>query len=162
MSVTDTFRGAKSGLAFLFAYQNTVAQAIGMERAMTLNTAMVQSFGAAQGKQLSKQLDMEEIPPHMAGSLAGEFLEQSLGIRTEAAEGDTQEAVIKVGRCPIYEAAQALGMEHDAIEALCRAGSMPYMDALIKQLNPDLDYDLRRFRASADGSCIELIAVNGR
>ena len=162
MSVTDTFRGAKSGLAFLFAYQNAVAQAIGAERAMALNTAMVQSFGATQGRELRKRLDIEEIPPKMAGSLAGEFLEQSLGIRTEAAEGNAERAVIKVGRCPIYEAAQALGMEHEAIEALCRAGSIPYMDALIKQLNPDLDYDLRQFRPSADGSCLERIVVGGR
>jgi hypothetical protein len=146
----------------LFAYQNTVAQAIGMERAMALNTAMVQSFGAAQGKQLSKQFDIQEILPEMAGSLAGEFLERSLGIRTEAAEGDAEKAVINVGRCPIYEAAQVLGMEHDAIEALCRAGSIPYMDALINQLNPDLDYDLRQFRPSADGSCIEVIVADGR
>jgi hypothetical protein len=148
-------------LAFLFAYQNTVAQAIGMERAMALNTAMVQSFGAAQGKELRKRLDIEEIPPKMAGSLAGEFLEQSLGIRTQAAEGHAERAVIDVGRCPIYEAAEALGMEHEAIEALCRAGSIPYMDALIKQLNPDLDYDLSRFRPSADASCFEMIVVDG-
>ena len=162
MSLAETFRGAKSGLTFLFAYQNTVGRAIGMERAMALNTAMVQSFGAAQGKDLSKRLDIEEIPPKMAGSLVGEFLEQSLGIRTEAAEGDAERVVIQVGRCPIYEAAQALGMEHEAIEGLCRAGSIPYMDALIKQLDPDLDYDLRRFRPSADGSCIEVIRVDGR
>ena len=70
--------------------------------------------------------------------------------------------MITVGRCPIYEAAQALGMEHEEIETLCRAGSIPYMDALIKQLNPDLDYDLRRFRPSADGSCLEQIVVDGR
>jgi hypothetical protein len=53
-------------------------------------------------------------------------------------------------------------MEHAAIEALCRAGSIPYMDALIKQFNPNLAYDLTQFRPSADASCIEMIVADGR
>ena len=162
MAVADTFRGAKSGLAFLFAYQNTVAQEVGMERALVLNRKMVEALGRAQGKDLKERVDIQEIPPKLAGSLAGEFLEQALGIRAQPVEGSVEKAVIEVGRCPIYEAAEVLGMENAEIEALCRAGSIPYMDALIKQFNPYLDYDLGRFRASADGSCIEMIMTDRR
>jgi hypothetical protein len=162
MSVSDTFRGAKSGLAFLLAHQNTVAQAIGMERAHALNREMVQALGTAQGKDLKGRVDIEEIPPELARSLAGEFLEQALGIRSEAVEVSPESVAIEVGRCPIYEAAEALGMEHAAIEALCQTGSIPYMDALIKQFNPDLEYVLSQFRSSADAPCVEMIVTDGR
>jgi hypothetical protein len=162
MTTADTFTGAKSGLTFLFAYQNIVAQEIGMERALALNSRMAKAMGTAQGKALKERVDVEEIPPNLAASLAGTFLEQALGIQSKAVEGTADKAVIEVGRCPIYEAAEALGMEHAAIEALCRAGSIPYMDALIKQFNPNLAYDLTQFRPSADASCIEMIVADGR
>jgi hypothetical protein len=162
MTVADTFTGAKSGLAFLFAYQNTVAQDIGMEQALALNNKMTKAMGTAQGKELKKQIDVKEIPPKLAASLAGEFLKQALGIRSRTMEGSAEKAAIEVGRCPIYEAAEALGMEHEAIEALCRTGAIPYMDAIVKQFNPDLGYDLSQFRPSADASCIETIVSDGR
>jgi hypothetical protein len=159
MTAADTFRGAKSGLTFLFAYQNTVAQQIGREQALALNSQMTTALGSAQGKVLREHVYVQAIPPKLAASLAGEFLEQALGIRSRAVDGSAESVEIEVGRCPIYEAAEALGMEHAAIEAPCRAGSIPYMDALIKQFNPDLAYDLSRFRQSADGSCLEVIAL---
>jgi hypothetical protein len=162
MTVSDTFVGAKSGLTFLFAYQNTVAQEIGRERALALNRRMTETLGSAQGEVLKKRVDVQEVPPKLAASLAGAFLEQALGIRSQVTEGSEEKAVIQVGRCPIYEAAEVLGMEHEAIEALCRSGSIPYMDAIVKQFNAELVYELRQFRPSADASCIEMIVADGR
>jgi hypothetical protein len=161
MTVEDTFRGAKSGLTFLYVYQNTVAQDIGMERAVALNNRMAKAMGTAQGKALRERVDVKEIPPKLVASVAGAFLEQAMGIRSRVAEGTAEKAVIEVGRCPIYEAAEALGMQNAGIEALCRAGAIQYMDALIKQFNPDLDYDVSQFRRSADAPCIEMIVADG-
>lgn len=125
-----TRRVAKSGLTFLFAYQQTVAQEIGVEQAMALHYKMVQAMGTAQGKAPSRQVD-DETPPELAAAMVSGYLEQ------------------------------ALGMKDAAIEALCRGGSIPYMDAIVKQLNPDLAYDLSQFRPSADAPCIEVIAADG-
>lgn len=158
MTQAEVFTGSKSGLTFLFAYQQAVAQEIGMEQALALNAKMVQALGTAQGQDLRSRADREEIPPKLAASLTGEFLEQALGIRSRMKEGSAEKAVIKIGRCPSYEAAAELGMEHSAIEAPCRAGSIPYMDALVKQLNPDVVYDLTQFRPSAQDPCVEVIA----
>jgi hypothetical protein len=162
MTVADTFIGAKSGLAFLFAYQTTVAQEIGTERALALNNRMARAMGTAQGKHLRSLVDVKEIPPKLAASLAGAFLGQALGIRSHVAEGSTEKAVIEVGCCPIYEAAEALGIENAGIEAFCRAGAIQYMDALVKQFNPVLDYDLSQFRSSTEAPCIERIVAQGR
>lgn len=162
MSVQDTFIGAKSGLAFLFAYQETVAREIGMEQAMALNRRMVEAMGTAHGQQLREQLEVDEISPELAASVVGRFLKQALGIRSEVVDSSGKKAAIEPDRCPIYEAAQALGMEHAAIEDLCRNGSIPYMDAIVKQLNSNLKYELSRFRPSADASCIEATAMDSR
>jgi hypothetical protein len=42
-------------LTFFFAYQNTVAKEIGIERAIALQTKMSEFFGANQGKMLKEQ-----------------------------------------------------------------------------------------------------------
>ena len=65
----------------------------------------------------------------------------------------------KVGKSPIYESAQALGMDTKAIEASCRASCIKYMDAIAKQLNPNLSYQLTKFRSAADGYCEEVVVL---
>lgn len=74
-------------------------------------------------------------------------------------EESPQRVVFKVDRCPVYEAAHALGMNAEAIEAICRADSIRFMGAMAKQLNPNLSYQLRKFRSAADDSCEEAIVL---
>jgi hypothetical protein len=50
-------------------------------------------------------------------------------------------------------------MDNESIEAVCRAGALQYMDAMVKQWNPNLSYRLRKFRSSADGHCIEEVVL---
>jgi hypothetical protein len=159
MAVEDTFNGAKSGLTFMQAYINTVAQVIGMEQALTLDTKMEEAMGAAQGKMIKEQTGIEEFDAKSAHQLLWNAVEEGFGILSEVIEESPQRVVFKVGRCPVYEAAQALGMDAEAIEASCRAGSIRFMEAMAKQLNPNLSYQLRKFRSSADGSCEEAIVL---
>jgi hypothetical protein len=162
MTVTHTFNGAKNGFTFLFAYLNMVAQDIGMERAMALDANMCEAMGAAWGQSIKAQAGIEEADARAAVSLARAFLSEAIGISTEVAEEGTETVMLRVGRCPLYEAAQVLGMDNTAIEALCRTGAIRYMDAMVKQFNPDLDYELGQFRLSADAPCVETIAVERR
>jgi hypothetical protein len=160
MASADTFEGAKNGLTFLFAYMNMVGQDIGMERATALDTKMCEAMGAAHGKAIRAQAGIEELDAAVAASLTGRSIEQTLGISSEVVQEGAQETVVKVGRCPVYEAAQALGMEGAAIEASCRAGSIRYMDTVVKQFDPRLSYQLREFRSSAEDSCVEAIILH--
>jgi len=47
---------------------------------------------------------------------------------------------MRLGRCSIYEAGRALGLDHEMIKTKCQAGPMCFMDAMAKQLNPKLTY----------------------
>jgi hypothetical protein len=160
MASADTFEGAKNGLIFLFAYLNTVGQDVGMERAIALNTKMCETLGTAQGKAIRAQVGIEEFDAAVAASLARRSIEEALGISSEATQENAQETLYKVGRCPVYEAARALGMEGAAIEASCRAGAIRYMDMMVKQFDPRLSGQLREFRSSAEDSCVEAIILH--
>ena len=160
MATADTFTGAKSAFTFLFAYLNTVGQEIGMERALALDTKMCEAMGAAQGMAMKEQAGMEEIDLQAVNSLNERFLEGGLGITSELLEEGARKHLFKVGRCPLYEAAAELGMDHASIEALCRAGAIRFMDTMVKQMNPALSYQLQQFRASAEDSCMEVMYLS--
>lgn len=160
MATTDTFAGAKSAFTFLFAYLNTVGQEIGMERAIALDTRMCEAMGAAQGMAMKEQAGMEELGLEIVTSLNERFMEDGLGITSQLVEEDAQKRLFKVSRCPLYEAAAELGMDHASIEALCRSGALRFMDTMVKQMNPALGYQLQQFRASAEGSCIEVMYLS--
>lgn len=159
MAVEDTFNGARSGLTLLHAYTNTVAQAIGMEQALALEGKMCETMGAAQGRMIKEQAGVEEFDAKAAYPLLMNVIEAGFGILSEVTEESPQRVVVKVGRCPVYESAQALGMDAQAIEASCRASSIRFMDAMAKQLNPNLGYQLAKFRSGADAYCEEAIVL---
>lgn len=117
---------------------------------------------AAWGQSIKEQAGMEEVDARAAASLARAFMSEVIGISTEVADEGTETVVLRVGRCSLNEAAQVLGMDRAAIEALCRAGAIRYMDTMVKQFSPNLGYDLSQFRPSANASCIEVTAVEGR
>jgi len=59
----------------------------------------------------------------------------------------------------VYEASQVLGVDTKTIEAGCRAGALIFMDSMVKQLNPDLNYKLMKFRSAAYDFCEEEIVL---
>jgi hypothetical protein len=157
MAVEDTFTGAKTGLTLLFAYLNTAAQEIGMERAIAVNTRMCEAMGAAQGKMAKAQAGVEEYDVKAAYQVLMSAIEQGFGILSKPTEESPQKCVFEVDRCPVYEAAQALGMDAETIEATCRVGAIRFMDTMAKELNPALSYQLTKFRSAADDFCTEAI-----
>lgn len=160
MASLDTLHGATNAYAFFFAYLNTVGQEIGMDRAIALDTGMCEMMGTAQGKAIKAQANFDEIDLATAASLARRSVDEGLGISSEVIEESAQQIILKVDRCPIYEAAQALGMDGATIEAICRASSLRYMDTMVKQWNPHLGYELNEFRSSAGGHCIEAVVLD--
>lgn len=159
MANKDTFSGAKAAFTMFDAYVNTVAQDIGMERAIGLLTKTWEKIEAMQGKRMKEQSGINEVDAKKAWSLLKTPLAQSYGIIVKMAEETPKKAVGRVGKCPIYEAAQALGMDAATIEARCRASSIIGMDAVVKQLNPALSLRLKKFRSAADDFCEEEVVL---
>lgn len=159
MAVQDTFNGAMTALTLLNAYSEAVAQVIGAEQSTALLTMTCEALGTAQGKMLKAQAGVEECDARTARLLLMAAIEQGFGIQSEVVEESPERAVVKVGRCSDYESAQAVGMDAEAIEAACRACSIKLMEAMAKQLNPNLSYQLVKFRTAPDGYCEEAIVL---
>ncbi|MFW6150913.1 MAG: L-2-amino-thiazoline-4-carboxylic acid hydrolase [Chloroflexota bacterium] len=159
MGAEDTFIGAKSGLTFLNAYIGAVAEEIGRERALALDGQVCEAIGAAQGKMMREQAGIDEFDAQAASQMLSGAIYQGFGIVSEAIEESPETVVLKCGRCPVYEAALAVGMDAEAIEATCRVAAIGFMDAMAKELNPGLSYELREFRPAADDSCIETVTL---
>jgi hypothetical protein len=156
MAIEDTYSGARAAMTFFNAYINTVAEEIGMDRALNLLTKMCETSGAKQGKMMKEKAGTGEIDAKAAWSLV-KAVPEGIGISSEVVEESTQEVVIKLGKCPLYSAAQMLGLDVKTIENMCRSGSARLMDTMVKQLNPNLSHQLRKFRTEAEDFCEEAI-----
>jgi hypothetical protein len=54
-------------------------------------------------------------------------------------------------------AASAMTFMNAYIETMCRNGPARLMDTITKELNPNLSYELRKFRSGKDDFCEEAI-----
>jgi hypothetical protein len=160
MAMEDKFDGAKTAFGFYFAFLNAVAQEMGMEKAAALSAKVDEKLGAVQGKMMKEQAGTKEFDAKSASLQASGVIAEALGIKSEMIEGTPQKAVMKCGRCPVYEAAQMAGLDAKTMEAMCRGGSLKFMDAMVKQLNPNLSYKLKKFRSAADDFCEEEVALS--
>lgn len=157
METEATLHGVKNGLMFLYAYQNKVAQEIGQKRALELEAVSSSEMGVAQGMMLKEQIGHNNLDAISAAKIIINLIEQEFGITSVVKEESPEKVVYSCGRCPVYESNQMLGTDNNYIETICRGASINFMNALVKQLNPDLKYDLIRFRSGADDSCDEVI-----
>lgn len=156
MTIEDTYSGATSAMTFMNAYIKTVAEEIGMDRAVSLLTKMCESMGAMQGKMLKEKAGAEELDAVAAWSLV-KTVPEGIGIGAEVIKESPNEIVFKTGRCPLYSAGQMLGLDNNTIETMCRSGAARLMDTITKELNPNLSYQLRKFRSGEDDFCEEAI-----
>jgi hypothetical protein len=158
MPMEDAFNGAKNAFAFFSAYVNMAAQEIGMERALALHTKTTEELGGIQGKMMKEQTGDQEVDAKAAYSLV-KALPESLGITFEVLEESPAMVRFSCKRCSVYEGAQMAGMDKNVTESMCRAGSIPCMNAAVKQLNPRLSYQLTKYRSGPDDFCEEQIVL---
>ena len=154
MGTKDAFAGAKTGFTFLDAFVVAVAQEIGMERTLSIMTKMSENLGTMQGKMIKQQTGAKEIDAKAAWAMLKPTVEDIV-LSFQVIEESPKRVVIKAGRCAVYEAAQALGIDAKSIEAVCRAGGNRFDDSLVKQLNPNLSFRLNKFRSAVDDFCEE-------
>jgi len=158
MSLEDTFNGAKNAFILLDGFIGTVVKEIGEEKAYDMVETTCQNIGAIQGKMSKSQArreKMKEMNPRNASILAADAI-KGFGIQAQILKESDEKVSIKVGKCPVYEAAKMMGLDP---EPLCRRSAIPFMNSLVKQLNPDFHYELEKFRTGQDDFCEESIAL---
>ncbi len=159
MATDDILEGARNGLSYSFAYLNLVGQEIGMERAINLSARTYEMMGEKQGQMMKEQLDGKDIDIDTAATMALNLIKDAYGITTEVIKKSPEKIVVRCSRCPVYEAAQSVGIDDNTIETLCHTGSLKFMDTMVKQLNPNLSYQLTNFRSGPNDCCEEEILL---
>ena len=123
---------------------------------MEMLTRMCETMGGMQGAMMKGQAGTQDIDAKTAWSMV-KTIPESLGIPCEVMEEGPDKVVIKLHKCPVYASGEMLGVDANTIESRCRGGSEKVMNAATRQLNPELEYQLQKFRSSSDDFCIEAI-----
>jgi hypothetical protein len=158
MTQEDILEAARTALTLYGAYLKATAQEIGMDRALAIHTRVLENMGSHQGQMMKEQSGSKEHDAQTAWRLV-RTTPVSLGLDFKVKEEGPQRVMVRCGRCSIFEAAQSLGMDVKHIEAFCRAGPARFMDMAAKQLNPDLEFHVGKFRSSADDFCEEELTL---
>jgi hypothetical protein len=147
MASEVAFNAAKSVFTMYGAFFKTVAQEIGMERALALHAEYGEAWGAVLADTLKKQ-GIEKGLKEMS---------ESMGFSSEI-EVSPSKIVSKVYQCPCYEGFKAAGLDHETIKAMChRMGEAE--NASLKKLVPNASATLIKFRSAPDDFCQEEIEM---
>ena len=159
MTIEDLRTGATNAFAFYGAYLGTVAQEIGMERALTLQTKMLETMGAMQGQMMKEQAGIKDYDVKAAYSVA-KAVPENLGIATEVLEETPTAVRFKCLQCSFNDGLQMGGLDEKTRETMCRDGAIKFMDTAVKQLNPDLSYRLMKYRSGVEDFCEEAVVAD--
>ncbi|MFX1256244.1 MAG: L-2-amino-thiazoline-4-carboxylic acid hydrolase [Promethearchaeota archaeon] len=149
MTFRDIFGGAKNSFIFYNAYIASDAQEIGIRKTMSLITMMSENIGEKQGKMMKKKAIISDFDAKTAYSQLM-TIPESLGIRLEVEKESIYSVIFELNNCPFYEAAKILNIDP---EPLCRIGMLKFMDKVAKQFNPNLNFELIKFRSSPKDCC---------
>lgn len=161
MSTPNTFSGATTAYMDYYAYVNTVIHELGIEKACALMTKSDKARGISVGKAIKDQsggklYDVQEAAQTVLA------MAKEIGATDDVLQESTEKVVTvtKFGNCPLYEAAKEIGLDDQTIKTMCHAGALVFLDNMVKQLNPNLSYRVKKFRSVEDGGCVEEIVLN--
>jgi hypothetical protein len=154
----DAFNAAKNAFSMFGAFFNNVAQEIGLEQALNLNTKTCEMMGVHMGQMTKEQMGIKELDAKTA-AMAARSVVSGFGLSNVDAEERSTSVLFNVHECPVYEGYHAAGIDDDTKEAMCRKGAVIFMDTLFKQLDPNASYHLKRYRSAPDDYCEEEITL---
>lgn len=161
MSEKDVFEGAKVAYIAYFSYVKVLMDKYGTEEALKLMTKSDTIRGISAGADIKAEAGGRDFTVKETMDTIVEMAKGIGGIDTvlEVSE-DRARTVTELGKCPVYEAGRAVGMEDELIEKLCRASSLAFLNSVVQQLNPELGYYVTEFRSETYQGCVEEIRRN--
>ena len=126
-----------------------------MTRALEILSSTYEDIGAYRGLKYKNQSETKIYNAEKAFPVLKKVVEE-LGMDYEIMQLESKKAVVKLGRCPIYEGAKFGGLDP---ENFCHCGAIKYMDALLEQLNPKLEYVINKIKADEEDFCITTLKM---
>jgi len=156
MTNEQVFQAATKIYSLYGAFFKTVAQEVGMEKALALHTQAHKEQGIASGKILKEKMGPGQFDIQKLGSVLKES-NFSIGIDSELAHSSSSSALFRNSRCPMYDGYRIGGLDDQTAEALCQKGATAKLGTMLKYLEPSITYRLKHYRLKPDEVCEEEI-----
>jgi hypothetical protein len=157
MESEELYFATRKVFATYAAFFTEVANAIGLEKALTLHERVHERLGIGLAQLLSgpchAQCKLETLQELLVQS------NRSLGMSSEVLECSPSLAVIKNDRCPMFDGYWMGGMDEQTSRLLCERGCMVKLSAALRTLNPHIEFRLKCYRARPEDACLEEIAL---
>jgi hypothetical protein len=151
-SATFAFAGVQAlGMALV--------EAVGLDQTNVIRSGVWEKLGTGQGQMVKQQLGLEGDVDLQTAYQVLEQVVNVIGVETEVIESSPNKITMKVSACPVFNAGAAIGMDPAGIEEGCQYGAMPFLTAIVKQLNPNMSVRLAKFRGTPDKCCFEEIVL---
>jgi hypothetical protein len=155
----EVFEAAKKIYSLYGSFFKTVAQEVGLEKALALHTQAHEEQGITSGKLLKEKMGEGAIDLQKLGSVLRES-NLSIGIESVLDNANSSSALFKNYRCPMYDGYRMGGLDDETAEALCQKGATAKLGTMLKHLNPNINYRLKYYRLKPDEACEEEILLD--
>ena len=143
------YKSARASYNVFASYISKVAQELGLTRALEILSSTYEDIGAYRGSNYKNQSEIKNFNAEKAFPILKKAVEE-LGTDYEIMQMDPKEVIVKLGKCPMYEGAKFGGLDP---ENICHCGAIKYMNTLLKQLNPKLEYEINKIKADEKDFC---------
>ena len=149
------FKPARANFIAFAEYVYKVSQQLGMKKASSLLKESFENMATYQGLRLKNQSGFDYIDAESAYSLI-KVIPEGLGIEHEVIETSPFNVVIRVFKSPLYDAAKIVGLNPEKFH---RDSAICYMERIVQQFNPELHYELVKFKFTDDDYIVEQIVL---
>lgn len=147
--------GVRRAYAAWFAYIIDIIEEIGTAKALDTLSRVIKRRGEADGKALIKRLGVKGGDIDAGLAVYSAFL-ADCETEHEIAEKGENKVLIRVSKCPIYDAYYGAGIDCNwQAEKMCKTLTLPLINAVLEQVNPNLKVMLKKYRSSSEGYCLE-------
>ncbi len=154
-SSDQLFKSARANFIALAEFVYKVSQELGMKKAISLLKETFESMAIYQGLRLKNQLQLDYFDAEDAYVLM-KVIPEALGIDCEVIETGPIKVVVKMTKNPLHDAAKIAGLDPEKFH---RNSAIAYMENVIQQLNPELHYELVKYKFTDDDYLDEQIIL---
>ena len=155
--VEDSYEAAVKVYALYGVLFNEIVKELGEGKALNLHRNTHEYIGLKTGKQIREQMgdidyDLETLSKVLQKG------NQSIGIDCQMVKS-TDTILLRNLRCPMYDSYRLGGLDDRMAEMLCQVGAPAKLWTTLKQLNPDVVYNLNHYRDVPDERCEEEVKL---
>jgi len=151
----DRVDGTKRAYALWFSYILSASRDLGSDKTVELIAKVANRRGRADGAELKEKLGIRNNDLNSALKVYAKFMSDS-GAEVKILCAEDTKAIMKIDSCPIFEGFRSAGMTCDWLtETMCKTLTLPLLQAIVNEVNPNLRIKIQKYRSSPEDFCLE-------